>query len=88
MLEDTNNVLNSGDVPNLYKVDDLEDITSVGRPECQKKGLQLTDMNIMAQFILRVKKNIHVILAMSPIGEAFRSRLRMFPSLINCCTID
>ncbi|VDP69805.1 unnamed protein product [Schistosoma curassoni] len=25
---------------------------------------------------------------MSPIGDAFRSRLRMFPSLINCCTID
>ena len=88
MLEDTNNVLNSGDVPNIYKTDDLEDITSVGRPECQKKGLQLTDMNIMGQYIARVKKNIHVILAMSPIGEAFRSRLRMFPSLINCCTID
>ncbi|XP_011917766.1 PREDICTED: dynein heavy chain 3, axonemal [Cercocebus atys] len=27
-------------------------------------------------------------LAMSPIGDAFRNRLRMFPSLINCCTID
>lgn len=26
--------------------------------------------------------------AMSPIGDAFRNRLRMFPSLINCCTID
>ena len=25
---------------------------------------------------------------MSPIGEAFRTRLRMFPSLVNCCTID
>lgn len=25
---------------------------------------------------------------MSPIGEAFRVRCRMFPSLINCCTID
>ena len=25
---------------------------------------------------------------MSPIGEAFRRRLRMFPSLVNCCTID
>lgn len=27
-------------------------------------------------------------IAMSPIGDAFRNRLRMFPSLINCCTID
>jgi len=39
-------------------------------------------------FIERVKQNLHIVLAMSPIGDAFRSRLRMFPSLINCCTID
>jgi len=39
-------------------------------------------------FIERVKQNLHVALAMSPIGDAFRNRLRMFPSLINCCTID
>ena len=25
---------------------------------------------------------------MSPIGEAFRTRLRMFPALVNCCSID
>jgi dynein heavy chain len=25
---------------------------------------------------------------MSPLGEIFRRRLRMFPSLVNCCTID
>ncbi len=24
----------------------------------------------------------------SPIGDAFRTRVRMFPSLVNCCTID
>lgn len=45
-------------------------------------------MNIMTQYLARVKKNIRIVLAMSPIGEAFRSNLRMFPSLINCCTID
>jgi dynein heavy chain len=39
-------------------------------------------------FIERVKANLHVVLAMSPIGDSFRSRMRMFPSLINCCTID
>ena len=25
---------------------------------------------------------------MSPVGSAFRTRCRMFPSLVNCCTID
>lgn len=27
-------------------------------------------------------------LCFSPIGESFRTRLRMYPSLVNCCTID
>jgi len=29
-----------------------------------------------------------MIIAMSPLGEIFRARLRMFPSLVNNCTID
>lgn len=28
------------------------------------------------------------LLPCSPIGEVFRSRLRQFPSLVTCCTID
>lgn len=31
---------------------------------------------------------MHVVLAFSPVGDAFRTRLRMFPSLVNCCTIN
>ena len=33
-------------------------------------------------------QNLHVVLCFSPIGSAFRERLRQFPSLVNCCTID
>ncbi|CAN0501439.1 unnamed protein product, partial [Scytosiphon promiscuus] len=40
------------------------------------------------QYINRVRTNIHIVLCMSPLGEAFRTRLRMFPSIVNCCTID
>ncbi len=36
----------------------------------------------------RVRSNLHMVLCFSPVGEAFRQRLRMFPSLVNCCTID
>jgi dynein heavy chain len=39
-------------------------------------------------FVERIRQNLHIVLTMSPIGDAFRNRLRMFPSLINCCTID
>lgn len=47
-----------------------------------------TEQEIMADFIQKAKSNLHVVLAMSPIGEDFKRRLRMFPSLVNCCTID
>lgn len=50
--------------------------------------MDATPLAMYNYFIERVKKNLHIVLAMSPIGDAFRNRLRMFPSLINCCTID
>ena len=87
-LEDINNILNTGDVPNLYAVEDLESILGQVRPACKAAGRPETRDNIMATYIERVRANLHVVLAMSPIGGAFRTRCRMFPSLVNCCTID
>lgn len=43
---------------------------------------------MFAYFVGRCRANLHVIIAFSPLGDAFRTRLRQFPSLINCCTID
>lgn len=31
---------------------------------------------------------MHIILCLSPVGESLRTRIRMFPSLVNCCSID
>jgi hypothetical protein len=40
MVEDiNNNILNSGDVPNLYAAEDLEAIASVCRVECKLRQL-------------------------------------------------
>ncbi len=39
-------------------------------------------------YLARVKRNIHIVMCMSPIGDAFATRLRMFPSLVNGTTID
>ena len=51
-------------------------------------GLSMSKDVLYNTFINRVRDNLHIILCMSPVGEAFRSRCRQFPSLINCCTID
>ncbi|KNE63057.1 hypothetical protein AMAG_08223 [Allomyces macrogynus ATCC 38327] len=87
-VEDVNNLLNSGDVPNLYTNDDLDRIYNAIRPIAQDAGLIPTKENMFSMYINRVRENLHLVFCMSPIGDAFRNRLRMFPSLVNCCTID
>merc|ERR1712128_330328 len=44
--------------------------------------------NLFSAYTKRVRQNLHTVVCMSPIGDVFRARLRQFPSLITCCTID
>lgn len=88
MLEDINNILNTADVPNIQTQDEIEDMNKVVRRDCQDKGLDQTPINLFNQYLTAVKKNIHIVLAMSQMSESFKSNLRNFPSLISCNTID
>ncbi|KAK2870454.1 hypothetical protein Q8A67_024846 [Cirrhinus molitorella] len=89
-VEDINMLLNTGDVPNIFPADERADIIEKmqGIAQMEGKKMDVTPLSMYNFFIDRVKANLHIVLAMSPIGEGFRNRLRMFPSLINCCTID
>uniref|UniRef100_A0A2C9LZ80 Dynein heavy chain AAA module D4 domain-containing protein n=1 Tax=Biomphalaria glabrata TaxID=6526 RepID=A0A2C9LZ80_BIOGL len=89
-LEDINMMLNTGDIPNLFENEERLEIIEKMQTLCQKENIQIefTPLNMYNKFIERIRHHLHIVLAFSPIGEAFRNRLRMFPSLINCCTID
>ncbi|XP_064233927.1 dynein axonemal heavy chain 6 isoform X4 [Aotus nancymaae] len=88
-LEDINNILNSGEVPNLFEKDELEQVLAASRPKAKEVGISEGNRDEVFQyFISRVRQKLHIVLCMSPVGETFRSRCRMFPSLVNCCTID
>lgn len=39
-------------------------------------------------FLKRILANLHVCLTVSPIGQQFRSKIRNFPSLVNCCFLN
>ncbi|CAK9804539.1 Dynein axonemal heavy chain 1 [Anthophora plagiata] len=88
MLEDLNSVLNNGDVPNIYQVDEMERIFHSMRGQVQEAGLQINRSNLFSAYVKTVRNNLHVVITMSPIGETFRARIRQFPALVNCCTID
>jgi len=87
-LEDINNILNSGEVPNLLQPEDYDEIINKVRPLCQAAGKTDSRDNIIAHYVELCRENLHIVLAFSPIGGAFRSRCRQYPSLVNCCTID
>ncbi|XP_041836448.1 dynein heavy chain 1, axonemal isoform X2 [Melanotaenia boesemani] len=87
-LEDICSILNCGDVPNLYGADEKEHILTAMKPVVQDQGQKPTIKNLMAAYIRRVRNNIHIVLCMSPVSKMFRTQLRLFPSLVKCCTID
>ncbi|NXK86097.1 DYH7 protein, partial [Formicarius rufipectus] len=89
-LEDVDSVLNTGEVPNLFAADEKQEITEGVRAIVQtgSKGEELSPLALFAYFVNFCKENLHIVVAFSPVGDAFRNRLRQFPSLINCCTID
>ena len=87
-LEDINNVLNTGEIPNLMLPEDKDRILNDVRPIAEEKKLVGTSDVVNALFVSRVREYLHICLCMSPVGETLRVRCRKFPSLVNCCTLD
>ena len=58
------------------------------RSLCNLTVLKKTPKELYEMFVARCSANLHVIVCMSPYKEEFRAQIRLFPSLINCCTID
>jgi dynein heavy chain len=89
-LEDINNILNNGEVPNLFKDDQLSLIFNTLKEHAKnsKKNYVETKDGIYQYFVDNVRDRLRIVLCFSPVGEGFRNRCRQFPSIINCCTID
>ncbi|KAJ8605523.1 hypothetical protein CTAYLR_000063 [Chrysophaeum taylorii] len=88
-LEDVNLILNTGEVPNLFSSEDLAGVNDQIGKAANAAGVNTGNTSEMYKyFISRCRTNLHVVICLSPIGEAFRRRLRMFPALVNCTTID
>lgn len=88
-LDDINSLLNDGEVPNLFTIEERQEIIEMTRLAAQSdKNVDISILAVLAYFVNRCREKLHIILCLSPIGDAFRIRLRMYPSLVNCCTID
>uniref|UniRef100_A0A7N6A473 Dynein heavy chain 9, axonemal n=1 Tax=Anabas testudineus TaxID=64144 RepID=A0A7N6A473_ANATE len=83
-----NDLLASGEIPDLFPDDEVESIIGSVRPEVRSSGLMDTRENCWKFFIDRVRRQLKVALCFSPVGSKLRVRSRKFPAVVNCTAID
>lgn len=83
-----NDLLSAGWIQDLYAPDELDGHLAKIRSEAKAAGLGDTPDVLFEFFQDKARKNLHICLCFSPVGDAFRIRARMFPGLINCTSID
>ncbi|XP_077291064.1 dynein heavy chain at 93AB [Arctopsyche grandis] len=83
-----NDLLASGEVPDLFPDDEVENIIAGVRNEVKGAGLLDTRENCWKFFIDRVRKQLKVVLCFSPVGSTLRVRSRKFPAIINSTAIN
>jgi len=79
-LELINNMLTSGMVPALYVDDEKDSLTGSVREEAIAAGLLPTRESLWQYFVSKCATNLHVVMAMTPVGDMLRS-IGRFPDL-------
>lgn len=72
----------------MFCQDERDRILVETRPWAKARGFATTDDGAYAAFAARARDHLHIVLMLSPIGDAIRARCWQFPSFVNCCTID
>jgi dynein heavy chain len=83
-----NDLLSSGNIPDLFDTEGVDSIVGSMTSAVKAAGLKPDHAVCWDYFMQRVRQNLHVILAFSPVGEDFRIRAMRFPALVNCTVID
>jgi dynein heavy chain len=83
-----NDLLASGNIPDLYQMDERDEIINSCTKACKAAGL-IPEPDIVWDFFLsRIRANLHMSLCFSPVGDAFRNRAMKFPAIISSTVID
>uniref|UniRef100_T1IH86 AAA+ ATPase domain-containing protein n=1 Tax=Strigamia maritima TaxID=126957 RepID=T1IH86_STRMM len=83
-----NDLLASGEVPDLYPDDEVENIINGVRSDVKSMGMLDTRENCWKYFVSRLRRQLNVVLCFSPVGSTLRNRSRKFPAVTNCTSIE
>lgn len=83
-----NDLLATGEIPDLFPDDEIENIIAGVRNEVKGAGIVDTRENCWKFFIDRVRRQLKIVLCFSPVGSTLRVRARKFPAIINSTSIN
>lgn len=83
-----NDMLSSGWVPDLFPKEEFDGLLGKIRTEAKSANYGDSPDQLFEFFVDKCKKNLHLGLCFSPVGDMFRVRARRFPGIINCTQID
>ena len=81
-----NDLLSSGWIPELFPKDELDGLIGKIRSEAKQAGCNDVPDELFSFFLDKVRKNLHLCLCFSPVGDLFRIRARMFPGVTRITT--
>jgi len=83
-----NDLLASGDIPDLFAGEELDAVINGVMPKLKAAGIEMDKSHAWTYFIGEIRKNLHCSLCFSPVGDDFRLRAAKFPAIVNCTVID
>eukprot|EP01038_Epipyxis_sp_PR26KG_P005447 gene5447-7540_t len=83
-----NDLLSSGNIPDLYTRDEKDSIINSITGKAKGAGYTAEPASVWNYFISKIRENLHCCLCFSPVGDSLRVRARRFPALASCTVID
>lgn len=90
IFADIDHLLSNADIPNLWPIDEKQELLESVRLAAQggNRNIDISPVEVFSFFVNRCRRNLHIILCFSPIGDSLRTHLRLFPTIAHCCSIN
>lgn len=88
-LQDIDSLLTLSEIVNVFTVEEEYEILELVRIVAQggNKNVDVSSQAVYDFFVSRCREKLHLILCFSPMGETFREKVHLYPSLLNHCSV-
>ncbi|KAG8227267.1 hypothetical protein J437_LFUL004000, partial [Ladona fulva] len=90
IFSDVESLLNSGEVPNLYTLEEKMELSEMVSRQAQgiKRTRNIDPIILYAYFIDCCRDNLHIVLSICPSNPTFREKIQNHPALLKGCSMD